>query len=150
MFFGNSSMHDHVELVDVEFPPDFVARFPGPRFGMQGIRELLGAGTRPLTCAALKPQGLAPERLAALCYTLTLADTLVGGQVTTPVSITGISFNSNTTASTSDDFLLASGFTPSEVISIGVAPATAGIAKSAHVGEGYAITNLGGPTLRKR
>ena len=73
MMFGNSSMHDHVELVDVEFPPDFVARFAGPRFGIQGIRELLGADTRPLTCAALKPQGLAPERLAALCHTLTLA-----------------------------------------------------------------------------
>ena len=73
MVFGNSSMHDHVELVDVEFPPDFVARFPGPRFGIQGIRELLAADTRPLTCAALKPQGLAPDRLAALCYTLALA-----------------------------------------------------------------------------
>ncbi len=73
MLFGNSSMHDHVELVDVEFPADFVARFPGPRFGIDGIRELLGVGTRPLTCAALKPQGLAPERLAGLCYTLALA-----------------------------------------------------------------------------
>ncbi len=73
MLFGNSSLHDHVELLDVEFPPDFMAQFSGPRFGIGGIRELLGAGQRPLTCAALKPQGLPPERLAALCYTLALA-----------------------------------------------------------------------------
>jgi len=73
MLFGNSSLHDHVELVDVEFPADFVAQFPGPRFGIDGIRELLGVANRPLTCAALKPQGLAPERLAALCHTLAIA-----------------------------------------------------------------------------
>ena len=73
MIFGNSSMHDHVELIDVEFPEDFVAQFSGPRFGIDGIRKLLGVANRPLTCAALKPQGLPPERLAALCRTLTLA-----------------------------------------------------------------------------
>jgi ribulose-bisphosphate carboxylase large chain len=73
MLFGNSSLHDHVELVDVDFPPDFMAQFSGPRFGIDGIRELLGADKRPLTCAALKPQGLPPERLAALCYTLAMA-----------------------------------------------------------------------------
>ena len=72
MLFGNSSLHDHVELVDVEFPPDYIAQFSGPQFGIAGIRELLGAGKRPLTCAALKPQGLPPERLAALCYTLAM------------------------------------------------------------------------------
>jgi ribulose-bisphosphate carboxylase large chain len=73
MMFGNSSMHEHVELVDVEFPPDFVAQFPGPRFGIDGIREMLDADGRPLTCAALKPQGLSADRLAALCYTLAMA-----------------------------------------------------------------------------
>ncbi|MEO8740483.1 MAG: RuBisCO large subunit C-terminal-like domain-containing protein [Casimicrobiaceae bacterium] len=73
MLFGNSSLHDHVELADADFPPDFLARFPGPRFGIEGLRALLDAPRRPLTCAALKPQGLSPERLAALCYTLALA-----------------------------------------------------------------------------
>src|SRR5271165_1729294 len=52
MLFGNSSLHAHVELTDVDFPADFLARFPGPRFGVDGIRRLLGAGPRPLTCAA--------------------------------------------------------------------------------------------------
>jgi ribulose-bisphosphate carboxylase large chain len=41
MLFGNSSLHDHVELIDADFPPDFLARFPGPRFGLEGIRALV-------------------------------------------------------------------------------------------------------------
>lgn len=73
MLFGNSSLHDHVELVDVRFPDDVLAAFPGPRFGAAGLRKMLGVAERPLTCAALKPQGLSPERLAALCETLARA-----------------------------------------------------------------------------
>jgi ribulose-bisphosphate carboxylase large chain len=69
MLFGNSSMHAHVEFVDAEFPTEFVAHFEGPRFGIEGIRSQLGVRGRALTCAALKPQGLPAERLAALCYT---------------------------------------------------------------------------------
>ena len=70
MLFGNSSLHAHVELVDVDFPAEFRARFPGPRFGIAGIREQLDAPARPLTCAALKPQGMPSAALAELCYTL--------------------------------------------------------------------------------
>ena len=70
MLFGNSSLHAHVELVDVEFPPEFLARFSGPRFGIDGIRRQLQAGSRALTCAALKPQGLSSEALASLAYAL--------------------------------------------------------------------------------
>ena len=33
MLFGNSSLHDDVELVDVELPRDLAAAFGGPRFG---------------------------------------------------------------------------------------------------------------------
>jgi ribulose-bisphosphate carboxylase large chain len=73
MLFGNSSLHDNVELADVEFPADFIARFPGPRFGIEGLRTELDVPKRALTCAALKPQGLPPERLADLCYTLARA-----------------------------------------------------------------------------
>lgn len=70
MLFGNSSLHAHVELADVEFPSDFLARFAGPRHGIDGLRQRLGVARRPLTCAALKPQGLSSESLASLCYTL--------------------------------------------------------------------------------
>jgi ribulose-bisphosphate carboxylase large chain len=73
MLFGNSSLHDDVELVDVELPPALVAAFGGPRFGIAGWRAATGAAGRPLTCAALKPLGLPPEALAALAGTLARA-----------------------------------------------------------------------------
>jgi ribulose-bisphosphate carboxylase large chain len=73
MLFGNTSMHDDVALVDAEFPASFVAAFGGPRFGVAGIREVTGVHDRPLTCAALKPQGLPPSQLAAIAYTLARA-----------------------------------------------------------------------------
>jgi len=72
MLFGNSSLHAHVELVDVELPDGFAARFGGPRFGIGGLRRILSVPARPLTCAALKPQGLSPDALAALARTFAL------------------------------------------------------------------------------
>jgi ribulose-bisphosphate carboxylase large chain len=72
MLFGNTSLHGHAELADVEFPAEFLARFSGPQHGIDGIRRRLQSGRRPLTCAALKPQGLSSEALATLCYTLAI------------------------------------------------------------------------------
>lgn len=69
MLFGNSSLHDHVALVDATFPDTLAARFGGPRHGIAGLRERLGVQDRPLTCAALKPQGLDSGALARLCET---------------------------------------------------------------------------------
>jgi ribulose-bisphosphate carboxylase large chain len=73
MLFGNTSLHDDVELVDAEFPASFVAHFGGPRFGIAGIRKLTGAHGRALTCSALKPQGLPPAELAAIAGTFARA-----------------------------------------------------------------------------
>ena len=69
MLFGNSSLHEHVELMDAELPAELLHAWRGPRFGINGLRELVHAGARPLTCAALKPQGLSSETLATLCHT---------------------------------------------------------------------------------
>lgn len=67
MLFGNSSLQPDVELVDAVLPAPLLAALPGPAFGVPGLRALAGATTdRALTCTALKPQGLPPERLAAL------------------------------------------------------------------------------------
>jgi ribulose-bisphosphate carboxylase large chain len=66
MLFGNTSIHDDVVLHDVELPREFFASFGGPRHGVQAWRDRVGAGRRALTCTALKPQGLPPERLAQL------------------------------------------------------------------------------------
>jgi len=72
MLYGNSSLHAHVELIDARFPADFVRHFARPRFGIEGLRALCNAYDRPLTCAALKPQGLPVEALAELCYRFAL------------------------------------------------------------------------------
>lgn len=73
MLFGNCSLQPEVELVDVAFPAGYERSFPGPRFGIEGIRELTRAEGRPLTCTALKPQGSTVERLAALAGTFARA-----------------------------------------------------------------------------
>ena len=73
MLFGNCSLQPEVELVDVEFPAGFEKAFPGPRFGVEGIRTLTGVHRRALTCTALKPQGSRVEYLAHLARTFALA-----------------------------------------------------------------------------
>jgi ribulose-bisphosphate carboxylase large chain len=73
MLFGNCSLQPEVSLVDVAFPPDYSRAFRGPRFGLSGIRALVHAEGRPLTCTALKPQGAAVAHLAGLAKTFALA-----------------------------------------------------------------------------
>jgi len=62
MLFGNTSLHEDVVLHDAEVP----AGFSGPRHGIAGLRARVGAFGRALTCTALKPQGLSPQRLGDL------------------------------------------------------------------------------------
>ncbi len=73
MLFGNCSLQPEVELIDVEFPAGLEKAFPGPRFGIDGIRTLTGVEGRALTCTALKPQGSSVEYLAHLARTFALA-----------------------------------------------------------------------------
>jgi ribulose-bisphosphate carboxylase large chain len=67
MAFGNASLQDDVELLDVELPGATMAAFSGPHQGMAGLRRLVGAPARALTCTALKPQGASAADLAELC-----------------------------------------------------------------------------------
>ena len=73
MIFGNCSLWENVQFVGLELPPALLAQFPGPRHGIAGIRALLGAPRRPLTCAAMKPQGMRVPAIAALCRTFARA-----------------------------------------------------------------------------
>ncbi len=66
MAFGNTSLHEDVVLADLDLPASVAARFGGPRHGIAGLRARIGATSRALTCAALKPQGMATARLAQL------------------------------------------------------------------------------------
>jgi ribulose-bisphosphate carboxylase large chain len=72
MILGNTSMHACVSLVDVEIDAAFAACFGGPRHGINGLRARVGAGRRPLTATAIKPQGLPVEALAELGHRLAL------------------------------------------------------------------------------
>ena len=66
MLFGNTSLHEDVVLHDVELPRELAKAFGGPRHGLHELRRRVGAPARALTCSALKPQGLPPQRLADL------------------------------------------------------------------------------------
>jgi ribulose-bisphosphate carboxylase large chain len=46
--------------------------FPGPAYGIPGIRERLGIPERPLSATALKPMGLTATELADICYRFAL------------------------------------------------------------------------------
>lgn len=77
--FGNCSLQPDVELIDLELPAGALEKLPGPRFGIAGWRAALSpAGgapvpRRPLSCTALKPQGLDAAALAGLAYVLARA-----------------------------------------------------------------------------
>ena len=73
MIFGNCSLWDNVQFVDVELPEALLAQFPGPRHGIAGIRALVEAPRRALTSAAMKPQGMHVDEIARMCRTLALA-----------------------------------------------------------------------------
>ncbi|WP_158816386.1 RuBisCO large subunit C-terminal-like domain-containing protein [Methylocapsa sp. S129] len=70
MLFGNTSLHEDVILHDVALPDELLARFGGPRHGLQGLRRRARAENRALTCSALKPQGLSADALAELAFAL--------------------------------------------------------------------------------
>jgi ribulose-bisphosphate carboxylase large chain len=66
--FGNSSIKPGLRVERLELPPGLLARYPGPRFGREGLREQLEVYDRPLLCTALKPMGLSASELADLAY----------------------------------------------------------------------------------
>ena len=66
---GNISSSGEVKLLDLEFPDSYLKEFKGPKFGVQGIRDLLGVYDRPLLNNMIKPcTGLDPQKTAELAY----------------------------------------------------------------------------------
>lgn len=63
------SMPGEVYLQDIRVPRKFAAAFPGPKFGVKGIRELLCVPDRPLVNMMVKPKvGLPAETIGNMCY----------------------------------------------------------------------------------
>ena len=56
-----------IKLLDIEFPDSYLQHFEGPKFGITGLRDMLGIHDRPLFFGVIKPNiGLAPEPFAEL------------------------------------------------------------------------------------
>jgi ribulose-bisphosphate carboxylase large chain len=65
--FGLSRL-SAVRLLDIDLPDELVP-FKGPKFGIQGIRRLIGTKRRPHVGTIIKPKvGLTPEDTAAVAY----------------------------------------------------------------------------------
>lgn len=52
--FGKVSMDGAIRLIDLALPDAFIRQFPGPQFGVQGVRQLLGVEGRPLLMSIFK------------------------------------------------------------------------------------------------
>ena len=52
---GNISMGGDIKLVDIRLPEKYVAGVKGPKFGIEGIRKVLGVEKRPLLNNMIKP-----------------------------------------------------------------------------------------------
>lgn len=68
VIYGNISLKKGIKLIGLDLPASLLETFGGPRFGIEGIREMSGVYNRPLACTALKPLGLPLERLAGMAY----------------------------------------------------------------------------------
>ncbi len=66
LLYGNVSIYSGVRLLDVQLPDAFLNRFSGPRFGVDGLRRMLGVHDRPLLATALKPRGTSVDDLARM------------------------------------------------------------------------------------
>lgn len=58
-----------IKWIDFEFPKCFLSKFEGPRFGLEGVRGLLGVRDRPIFLGVVKPNiGLTPQDFADIAY----------------------------------------------------------------------------------
>ncbi len=59
--------HSGCKLLDLELPPAFGERYPGPQFSVAGTRRLAGVHDRPILGTIVKPSvGFTPEQTADL------------------------------------------------------------------------------------
>jgi 2,3-diketo-5-methylthiopentyl-1-phosphate enolase len=52
--FGKLSMDGQIKLMDLQLPDSLLSKFPGPRFGIDGIRRIIGVDHRPLLMSIFK------------------------------------------------------------------------------------------------
>jgi ribulose-bisphosphate carboxylase large chain len=82
-----------LRLRDLEVPDEFAEACPGPQFGIEGTRELLGVHDRPIVGTIVKPNvGLSPDDTAEIAETMVESgldfikdDELIAGPPYSPV-----------------------------------------------------------------
>ncbi len=52
---GNISLYGRIKCLDMKFPKSWLRGFKGPKFGIKGLRKLLGVKKRPLLNNMIKP-----------------------------------------------------------------------------------------------
>ncbi len=63
--FGTAYECDSARLIDLQMPDEYIKQFPGPWFGVKGMRKLYGIKTQPMAAVLLKPNtGQSPEHYA--------------------------------------------------------------------------------------
>jgi 2,3-diketo-5-methylthiopentyl-1-phosphate enolase len=71
--YGECASLGTLRLLDLHLPESFVRAFKGPKFGLERIRELVGAMDRPLLVAIMKPAlGLTPKESAVVFHQVAL------------------------------------------------------------------------------
>ena len=67
--FGNISSAGKIKLLDLFFPESFCRGFQGPKFGVEGVRKILGVQNRPLLLSMIKPcTGYTPAQGGEIFY----------------------------------------------------------------------------------
>jgi ribulose-bisphosphate carboxylase large chain len=72
VIFGNTSIKPGIRVQRLILGEKLLAAFGGPRFGIAGLRQLIGVPEKPLLCAVLKPMGKPVAELATLAYQFAL------------------------------------------------------------------------------
>lgn len=72
VLYGNISIKDNIKIVDISLPVELLRIFPGPDYGIEGIRLLTGVYGRPLACTALKPMGADIKTFAEIAKSFAL------------------------------------------------------------------------------
>ena len=69
LIYGKLSFTENIKIIDVSFPPAFLDHFQGPKFGKNGIREILNIHHEPLLMSVIKPcVGYSVEEFAEEFY----------------------------------------------------------------------------------
>jgi len=71
---GNISMAGKLKLLDIHFPKKFTDGFKGPRYGIEGLREICNVPKRPFIVSMIKPcTGATPDNAVKLIKELAMA-----------------------------------------------------------------------------